>query len=91
MEIDESKDGFIEELEFIHYCKRKARKMNRSKENVEQIATQMFKAADDDDSGELSVIEVFCILPDLDKAMASKCRKLLEGEFESESGITYIL
>ncbi len=55
MEIDESKDGFIEECEFVHYCKRKAKKMNRSKEGVDQIAAEMFAAADDDESGELSV------------------------------------
>ena len=39
--------------------------MNRTKIGVTDIALEMFAEADDDGSGELSVIEIFCFLPEL--------------------------
>ena len=38
--------------------------MNRTKIGVTDIALEMFAEADDDGSGELSVIEIFCFLPE---------------------------
>ena len=64
----------------------KAKAMGRSKENVPAIADKAFKSADDDGSGELSVIEVFCILPDLDKTIKKECRILEFDEYESDTG-----
>ena len=60
--------------------------MNRTKIGVTDIALEMFAEADDDGSGELSVIEIFCFLPELDKRIRSGCRILAPGEVEPESG-----
>ena len=43
----------------------KVKAMNRTKIGVTDIALEMFAEADDDGSGELSVIEIFCFLPEL--------------------------
>ena len=59
--------------------------MGRSKEGVNEIAAKAYADADDDGSGELSVIEVFCILPDLDKSIKAKCRVLEFDEYESDT------
>ena len=65
--------------------------MGRSKEKIPEIADKAFKSADDDGSGELSVIEVFCILPDLDKTIKKECRILEFDEYESDTGKRYFV
>ena len=53
------------------------------KVGIERKAKLLFSQADEDDSGLLSIIEVFCILPSVEQMLKNDLRKLEEGENES--------
>lgn len=72
--------------EFIPYCKRRVRQLRKSKVGVDSIAVQEFEDADADQSGELSVVEIFCLLPQVEKRFKMDLRSLAEHEEESDSG-----
>ena len=57
-----------------------------SKIGVDNLAVDEFDKADADGSGELSVIEMFCLLPQVEKRMKQELRALDENEYESDSG-----
>ena len=60
--------------------------IRHTKVGVDAIAVEEFDIADTDGSGELSVIEIFCLLPKIEKRMMTELRALNENEYESDSG-----
>jgi len=62
------------------------RQLRKSKVGVDSIAVQEFEDADADQSGELSVVEIFCLLPQVEKRFKMDLRSLAENEEESDSG-----
>ena len=67
------------------------RQLRKSKVGVDSIAVQEFEDADADQSGELSVVEIFCLLPQVEKRFKMDLRSLADGEEESDSGKCLLL
>ena len=70
-------------MEHCHDLLSKSEFEHELKHGIERKAKLLFSQADEDDSGLLSIIEIFCILPSIENMLKTDLRKLDEGEVES--------
>lgn len=81
--LDADGSGEVDFEELMRYLKICAHKMRVSKVGLNRKAKLLFSQADEDDSGQLSIIEIFCILPSIEQMLKNELRPLGDDEMES--------